>query len=395
MEQSSQMTQKRRFNIGLIGVGQGGTSLVMTMAKVLGIDSSVISSINLSDSDLKAAALVPEQNRIPLDRDSFGAGKKRDASQGYCTSQKDYVLNKLTEIYTGKGVNVYFVCYSLDGGTGSGYGPFLTALLESNAFSIKSRSDIVIGMPILPASNAGKDALENTISALSEISNLSQAKLARFLLVDNDYLAPELDANVDDEKRWAGVNAAVAKLIKRYMFTSYISNTSNLDMQDRWSAIITSGCHALFTYDKIKRDEAGNEYDYVIRSPFILPEGARVDKMACEIPSGESRVRDSLVNGIGCTVTESGMAGYYDPEENGAMPIVHLAGYSNLSKIAERYQNRFNQIKQRAEAAAATDRQGLGFKSIDANKSWIESQETTNRDNSAEDIFSAMLGKNN
>ena len=89
------------------------------------------------------------------------------------------------------------------------------------------------------------------------------------------------------------------------------------------------------------------------------------------------------------------MAGYYDPGENGAMPIVHLAGYSNLSKIAERYQNRFNQIKQRAEAAAATDRQGLGFKSIDANKSWIESQETTNRDNSAEDIFSAMLGKNN
>ena len=106
MEQSSQMTQKRRFNIGLIGVGQGGTSLAMTMAKVLGIDSSVISSINLSDSDLKAAALVPEQNRIPLDRDSFGAGKKRDASQGYCTSQKDYVLNKLTEIYTGKGVTI-------------------------------------------------------------------------------------------------------------------------------------------------------------------------------------------------------------------------------------------------------------------------------------------------
>lgn len=393
MEQSSQMTQKRRFNIGLIGVGQGGTSLAMTMAKVLEIDSSVISSINLSKGDLKAAALVPEQNRIPLDQDSFGAGKKRDASQGYCTSQKDYILNKLTEIYTGKGVNVYFVCYSLDGGTGSGYGPFLSALLESDAFTVKSNTDIVIGMPILPAANAGKDALDNTISALKEISNLSQAKLARFLLVNNDYNTPELNANTDDEKRWAIVNAAVAKLIKRYMFTAYISSTSNLDMQDRWSAIITAGCHSLFTYNKIKRDEAGDEYDYVIDTPFILPEGARVDKMASEIPSGESRERDSLVNGIGCTISESGMAGYYDPDENGATPVVHLAGYSNLSKIAERYQNRFNQIKQRAEAAAATDRQGLGFNSISSNKTWIESQETTNRGTKAEDIFNKMLGK--
>lgn len=392
MEQSSQMTTKRRFNVGLIGVGQGGTSLAMTMAKTLGVDSSVLSSINLSDSDLKKAALVPEQNRIPLDRDSFGAGKQRDVSRNYAMSQKEYVLSKLTEIYTGKGVNVYFVCFSLDGGTGSGYGPFLTALLESDAFTAKSNTDIVIGMPILPAQNAGKDALNNTISAMKEISNLSQKKLARFMLVNNEYLSAELEGkDVDDETRWASVNAAVSKMIKRYLFTSYLSNTSNLDMQDRWSALVTAGCHALFTYDKIKRDDG--EYDYEIRGPFILPEGARVDKMACEIPSGESRVRDSLVNGIGCTVTEGGMAGYYDPSEEGATPVIHLAGYSNLSKIAERYQNRFNQIKQRSEAAAATDRQGLGFSSINSNKSWIESQETTKRSASAQDIFNALSGE--
>lgn len=379
MEQGNNQESKKRFNVGLVGVGQGGSSIAQTVAKGLGIPYTNVVAINLSDADLRAAALIPESNRILLDKNRFGAGKNRDLSKSYVLEKKDFLLEKLGEIFKDKSINLILSFYSLDGGTGSGIGPYLTALLESDMFE-KFNGCLTFGLPLLPDQNAGKVGLENAIKALKEISNLSKSKAGRFILVDNN-TSSEIK---DDAARWRDINNNVCKMLKRYLFTSYTSTSSNLDFEDRYVALRVPGCHSFCTFNP-------NEAYPTPDSPFVLPEGARVDRMASEIPEGGSELRGKLASVIGCTIDEPNMVGYYEPDEVGAIPIVHLAGFSNLAKVTERYQGWFSEIKQRAEAAAKVDAsKGAGFSSIDENDKWLESQNETRTGMSAEDLFNLL-----
>lgn len=383
MEQAKESVTKSRFKIGLVGVGQGGSSVAQSVAKGLGIDYKNVVSVNLSDADLQGTKLIPKENQILLDKNRFGAGKNREVSKSYALEKKDFLKEKLSALL-GKdtGINLIYIIYSIDGGTGSGIGPYLTALMESDGFD-KSNGCITCGLPILPDQNAGKIGLENAIKALNEISNLSKGKVARFMLIDNNH-SSEIK---DDVVRWQNVNAEVVRMLKRYLLTSYISQTSNLDFEDRFVAMRVPGCHALCTFNPTKEFPSA-------MSPFVLPEGARVDRMASEIPEGCSEVRGKLIANIGCNVDEPNMVGYYDPNEEGAIPIVHLAGFSNLSKITERYQGWFSEIRQRAEAAAKVDAsKGTGFANISENDKWLESQSETRTTCSDEDLFN-LLGNN-
>lgn len=380
MEQMSEEPIRSRFVPMAIGIGQGGTSAASTFLQVVGGDTKYLTSINLSDADLRGASLVPEANRILLDKNRFGAGKNRDVSKSYATEKKDFIIKKVSEIM-GTEVNTILVFYSLDGGTGSGLGPYLTALFESNALpKAPGKPCLVFGVPLLPDANAGKLGLSNTIEALKEISNLSAAKVARFILVDNNS-----EASIkEDSARWAAVNQDIAKYLKRYMFTTYVSSCANLDFEDRYTALRVPGCHAFCTYNP-------SEKVCVPVGPFVLPEGARVDRMASEIPQGSAESRINLCSTIGCTVDEPNMVGYYPEDTQGAIPIVHFAGFSNLLKITERYQQWFSQIQQKALAAEKVDAtKGVGFSRIEENKDWIESQSETKTNSSAEDLFNLL-----
>jgi cell division GTPase FtsZ len=380
MEQGNVQDVKRRFSVGFVGIGQGGSSVAQTLAKRFDIPFQNVVALNLSDADLRAASLIPESNRILLDKNRFGAGKNRDLSKSYALEKKEFILDKLGEIFgRDKGINLIYVFYSLDGGTGSGIGPYMTALLESDMFE-KSNGCLTFGVPILPDQNAGKVGLENTIKALKEISNLSKSKAGRFILIDNNTSSQIKD----DAARWRDINDRVANTLKRYLFTSYTSASSNLDFEDRYVALRVPGCHSFCTFNP-------NESYPTPDSPFVLPEGARVDRMASEIPEGGSELRGKLASVIGCTIDEPNMVGYYAEDEVGAIPIVHFAGFSNLAKVTERYQGWFSEIKQRAEAAAKVDAsKGAGFSSIEENDKWLESQNETRTNMSAEDLFNLL-----
>lgn len=380
MEQTSgSPTTKKRFSVGAIGIGQGGTSAASTVIQALGGDTNRLISINLSDADLKGATLVPEQNRILLDPNRFGAGKRRDVSKMYANEKTQLIIDNVHRALNDE-TNINFVFYSLDGGTGSGLGPILTALFESNAYP-KARPCLFIGVPLLPDANAGEQGLSNTIEALKEISKLSQNKVARFLLVDNNNA---IDSSKDEAVRWQKLNSEIAKYIKRYLFTTYTSSVSNLDFEDRYIAISVPGCHSFCSFDA----KTGN----TPIGPFVLPEGALVKKCASEIPAGTSEARQSLISTIGCKIDEPGMNGFYPVETQGASPIIHFAGFSNLSRITERYQNWFSQIKQKSIAAAKVDSMGAGFDRIGENKDWIETQNETSTDNSMQDLCNMING---
>jgi hypothetical protein len=78
MEQGNVQDVKRRFSVGFVGIGQGGSSVAQTLAKRFDIPFQNVVALNLSDADLRAASLIPESNRILLDKNRFGAGKNRD-----------------------------------------------------------------------------------------------------------------------------------------------------------------------------------------------------------------------------------------------------------------------------------------------------------------------------
>lgn len=373
-----QMTLKQRFTVGAIGVGQGGTSMASDFMKYIGMKSDHTLSINLSAADLTGAKFIPEQNRLLLDPNMFGAGKNRDISKPYATIKKDFIFEKVSNTLKGE-TNLNFVFFSTDGGTGSGLGPILTALFESDSFpKANGKPTLFIGVPILPDMNAGEDGLKNTIEALKEISAISANKVGRFILVDNNI---ESGIN-DDVKRWSSINEKVCIFLKRYLFTSYLSSVLNLDFEDRYKAISVSGCHAFATF---------NPSEVIPSSPFVLPEGALVKKLACEVPEGTSDAVTQLITNIGCQIDEPGMRGYYPVDTEGAIPIVHFAGFSNLAKVTEKYQNWFNQIKQKSIAQQKVDStKGTGFDSLNENKKWVDSQSTTNTSLTAEEIFSMV-----
>ena len=62
-----------------------------------------------------------------------------------------------------------------------------------------------------------------------------------------------------------------------------------------------------------------------------------------------------------------------------------------MAKVTERYKGWFSEIKQRAEAAAKVDAsKGAGFSSIEENDKWLESQNETRTNMSAEDLFNLL-----
>lgn len=377
-----QMATTCRFKVAAGGFGQGGTSAASTFMQAINGEMKHLFSINLSEADLRGASLVPEANRILLDKNRYGAGRNREISKSYVTEKKDFIIQKVSEILNGE-INVCFLFFSTAGGTGSGLGPFLTALLESDAYPKTPANPIMFfGVPLLPDQNEGELSQENTIKALKEISNISNHKAGRFILVDNNVEA----ATKEDTLKWKSINAEAAKFLARYLFTSYVSKSSNLDPEDRWNALKVPGCHSFCTYNPEICSPVG---------PFILPEGALVKRMAAEIPEGTAESLSRLSTVVGCQVDEPNMRGFYDTDTEGAWPIVHFAGFSNLNKVTERYQQWFSQIQQKSAAAAKVDAtKGVGFSRVKENEKWIDSQSSTNTTSTVADLFSMVNDDN-
>ena len=367
------------LNVACAAFGQGGYSMMCAVAVELGINPENCFAINTSKADLLKASFVPQANRLLIAPEGNGAGKDRSLVFNMITQTNEDILNAINTKLDGN-FNMFLTFYSADGGTGSGAGPAMTALLTGEKLK-KSGIAPVIGICALPDHFVGKDALKNTIENLNQTNKLLNMGAIRVMFVDNEVYS----ATPDKARRWAQINEDVARLLKRYLIQNFLSSSQNLDFSDRMKCLDQVGQHAI-----LKINPANGEFT----SPFILPEGVNVSKLAVEIPTGHPDLIEKLKSSIGCTVSEESFSGLYDEGIEGAYPVVHFAGFYNVEKLAAVYDGWLKQIIQKEQSQKKIDvEKGSGFKDIGKINDYIKEESSVKELNSFTDIFAALGGE--
>jgi hypothetical protein len=378
------------INVGAIGVGQAGTNIAQTYMQVTGGNTEFLCSINLSQDDLDQATLVPSTNRLHLDDNMRGAGKKRSVSITYASEKKNEIINFLVTKYH-KACNVIFVFFSTSGGTGSGSGPFITALLESDVLAdAKPNRCVIMGVPLIGDLKEGKDLLVNTQDCLDEINKMAVRKMARFLPIFNQ---SKVDIK-DDISKWKMINDEAVRLINRYLFVRYPSKYQNLDTEDRFVLLSTPGLHSLLTFNP--------EDPTTIQSPFLLPNipnGVSVQRMGCELPKDYSSKRFDLIKALKANVTEPNFIGLYEDApssiEGGIsappIPIAHFAGFNNLPSFSQLYKDQIDKLKSIEKAGLEADKDGTGFDNVDENIDEITEQNKMQRAKDPDEILRELM----
>lgn len=363
---------------GCAAFGQGGYGLMVETAIELGISPENCFAINTSKADLLKATFVPQENRLLIAPEGNGAGKDRDLVFSMIAQTNEDIINQINTKLNGK-CNIFFVFYSADGGTGSGAGPAMTAMFTGSKFKKNSGTTPVIGVCALPDHFVGKDALKNTIENLNQTNILLNKGAVRMMFVNNDVYSDIKDKSV----RWKTANKDAAELLKRYLIQNFLSDTQNLDFSDRMKCLDQVGQHALCKF------KPNGEFT----SPFILPEGVNVSKLAVEMPVGYPDAVDKLKSTIGCTVSEESFSGLYNEGIEGAYPIAHFSGFYNLEKLATTYDGWLKQIIQKEQAQKKIDvESGRGFKDIANTAQYIKEESSVKEIDSFNDIFSALAG---
>jgi hypothetical protein len=380
------MSTEQSFEVGAIGVGQAGTNIAQTFMQVIKGNTKFLSAINLSNDDLKQATLVDLNNRLHLDKNMHGAGKKRNVSKTLAMEKTEDIIAFLKQVYH-KECNIIFVFFSTSGGTGSGIGPFITTLLESDVLAdAKPNRCVIMGVPLIGDLSEGQELLTNTLSCLDEIDILSQKKRARFMPVYNQSHS-EIK---NDIEKWKTINDEAVRLINRYLFINYNSKYSNLDPEDRFVLLMTPGLHSLLTFNPA-------DPETTVQTPFILPDGANVQRLGIELPMEASEKRFDLINRLGANVTEPNFVGLYDIMQNQEelaipqIPIAHFAGFNNLANFVQPYQIQISRLDSVDTIGASVNKDGAGFDKVDENVNKITKKNEMERTKDINDIFKDLI----
>lgn len=165
--------KKRSIKVGVFASGQAGGNLGSCFAE-LGYNCV---AINTASSDLESLTNLPEDNKLLLKFGLGGAARERPigktAAENYKEQIYSLVKNKLDDS------DVFLLCASLGGGSGSGSLPVLIDILS--AFE----KPIVV-LTILPGSSDDQHSKKNALEALAELSKDVQSKrIQNLILIDN------------------------------------------------------------------------------------------------------------------------------------------------------------------------------------------------------------------
>lgn len=387
----------------VIGCGQAGAKIGSAMISKFG-GKCIDYYINTSAQDLLSHNI--DKSRIfGFATDSLVGGSGKDPEKVKIQLKNSVTSKNELEKFIGKIILKEIICsyynqnvfilYSAAGGSGSSLGPYISMILAKETFIdtilniIKNDSEFsnieldkdgiierlstmkVFGICALPSLTEGTISMRNTIKCLSSIKKLVDNKLGRFFLIDNDQA---VDMSKND--RYGNINTDVGTYINRYFNLFGISNYSNADMNDRYGALSLQGIHSLI---KVSKDEDGN---IISDSPFYVPEGMRVIQTVGELEESLHSNHNSVdengekIDSYDYIITSNGLevddkiTGYYDKsrklrhmdelikksineisnedikgEENPEFSIIHFAGFTNLSKISEKYEKRHNQLR--------------------------------------------------
>lgn len=339
-----------------LSFGQGGGKLAFVVASKFDAVADII-YFNTSARDLEGledAAVADKSIKIG-EGDIEGAGKDREVSFNLLGTYYSGIIKKITEIANKKVYDIIFVYFSTSGGTGSGCGPSMTALLSSDEFFKgltsypEDKKPITFGVAITPEISdlEGTKSLKNTLLALENINahvnNMELGHpLARYILVTNG-AAPIRDKKVQSSQHTM-INKLVADYLYRYLNQYGHTRLINLDRADRVKSLETMGLHA-FGSLAVNKTANGTFYS-TGTTPFIIPEGERVRLVTYEVSEKQEEEVIQYFKDSGLSIDDT-IHGFYDPEwaENASfIPIIGFHGFRNVSKISEKFSDRLNKI---------------------------------------------------
>lgn len=383
------MLEKLKGTVSIIGAGLGGTNIAIELQKNLGEMVGKISIMNVSSQD------KPNLNSNQIGSIDFpeytdeGTGKNRDTSKGLimdAVSGETETKKQLTEMILPT-TKLVLICYSVGGGFGSGVGPALVTIYKSKILPLNSilkgreRNLVVIGVPILPSMNSGTRSLLNTIYNLKETKKIVDNNLGSFFMIDNN---TELQTSYTDGLN--KINSNVGRLFKRYLSEYGSYQYGNLDFSDRLRSLSYSGCHAFMDLNKT------DDGRLVKRSPFFIPGNTRIKNISYEIDNSMEEMTGKIENFNGLVFGDVNR-GFFDKKTNENLTsIIHLAGYTNVSKLVERYEVRYDEIQNKNEDLVDNDdKTAHGFENISAKEEWISKQNQVSASIDSEQGLSALL----
>lgn len=171
-------THKKSLNYGVIGLGECGGRL----AERFFVCSYPSICFNTASADLNNLKLLPASNKFLLASESGleGAAKTLSIGKDAIDNNIDKVKNTIREQLSD--TNVLFICSSMSGGSGAGSLKSVIDLCQDE------RKPIVV-IAVLPMTSDDLLAKQNTLSTISDLSKLIQAKkINNLILVDNTKL---------------------------------------------------------------------------------------------------------------------------------------------------------------------------------------------------------------
>jgi hypothetical protein len=194
----------------------------------------------------------------------------------------------------------------------------------------------------------------------------------------------------DDITKWKAINDDAVRLIKRYLFVNYMSKYSNLDPEDRFTLLMTPGLHSLLTFNPA-------EPSTTIQTPFILPEGASVQKLGIELPMEAGEKRFTLINSLGANVAEPNFTGFYDTAFTDGeispppIPIAHFAGFNNLANFVQPYQIQITRLESLDTTGTNVNKDGSGFSKVEDNVNKIEKKNEMEKTVNLQDLIQDLI----
>jgi hypothetical protein len=345
-----------------IGIGQGGGNIAKAINSAFKNENKTI-LINTSSADIMGAINpdIDQKRIIKLGDHNVieGTGKDRKYAMDMLPPLVDIITTGISNLLIADDIayNVLFVCFSTAGGTGSGMGPKITALLNSAMFSkalepkYGTIAPIVFGIAATPSLtlDEGTISLENTLECLDDMNKIISRDYGRYIIIDNGSFVEK--TSVDNNKAGNSksrvnqlkfINESAAGLLLRYFNDYNFSRISTVDKNDRLRSLQIMGLHS-FNYVIQK------ENSFETLNTFFIPDGERVRRITYEVREDmeESILNYFRIHGI---LSDDFIHGFFEENDknNDKKSIISYHGFKNISKIAEKFANKLQQIKELA-----------------------------------------------
>jgi hypothetical protein len=142
----------------------------------------------------------------------------------------------------------------------------------------------------------------------------------------------------------------------------------------------------------LSSEELSDNTKKIIHTPFLMPKGTAIRRLGCELPMDKGKSRFDLIQFLGSTVSEPNYLGLFDDKiETNAIPIVHFAGFNNLSSCIETYDNQYKRLNQVNEIGTETNTKGNAFKNVQENIRYTNEKNSMNNNQSVDDLFNSLM----